>query len=108
MSGIKLLPCPFCGGEARVCESEIDNHNMEYYVACDECDTCSCCAENKNEAVRAWNTRKPMERIVEQLEHERRTAFLTLANAPDIPDMVYEKVSLYLDKAIEIVKSDAK
>lgn len=58
--------------------------------------------------VTAWNTRKPMERIAEQLEHERTIAFLTLANATDIPDMVYEKVSLYLDKAIEIVKSSAK
>lgn len=49
-----------------------------------------------------------VDEVVEQLERERRIAFLTLANAPDIPDVVYEKVSLCLDKAIEIVKSGAK
>lgn len=45
-----------------------------------------------------------IDKVVGQLGRERRIAFLTLANAPDIPDMVYEKVSLYLDKAIEIIK----
>lgn len=59
-------------------------------------------------AVEESPTAYDVDKVVEQLESERRIAFLTLANATDIPDMVYEKVSLYLDKAIEIVKSSAK
>lgn len=108
MSEIKLLPRPFCGGKIKLDEDD-------FYMFC--CDTCGAgitfaheledgAAEDctKEESIERYNTRKPMDRIVEQLERERRIAFLTLANAPDIPDMAYEKVSQYLDKAIEIVQ----
>lgn len=75
MSKIKLLPCPFCGREATTSEKEgIKNipHGWGWIG-------CRCCRvfmnyshgnRGKQLAIEAWNTRKPMERIVEQLEEE--------------------------------------
>lgn len=100
MSEIKLLPCPFCGGEAEL---------KEYYETCDgrgdthakiTCLNClSTMALTRDEFVKAekdfkykggyysknkkfwngmhqrliekWNTRKPMEEIVDRLEEIR-------------------------------------
>ena len=87
MSKIKLLPCPFCGGEhidysVKTC----GRWERKYHVAM-YCKDCNCYGarvlitptestryevENnpkyKQLAIEKWNTRKPMERIVERLE----------------------------------------
>ncbi len=71
----KLLPCPFCGGEAFVDthkfwdEKAKDFTVQTYGVACHQCGSKSwqhC--RTIEDAIKHWNTRKPMERIVEQLE----------------------------------------
>lgn len=73
MIEIKLKPCPFCGGEAVL--------HVEDGV-CAICRKCGCrtislvdgnySGKPGGNAIKAvaekWNTRKPMERIVEQLE----------------------------------------
>ena len=65
MSEIKLLRCPFCGGEAELLKGqcEIDN-----YVMCLECRSKTKLYNTKASAIKAWNTRKPMEDIVDELE----------------------------------------
>ena len=71
MQNDKLLPCPFCGGEAIVYTDEETNC---YMIGCK-----SNCAvepmtewcETEENAIAQWNTRKPMERIVEQVEDKR-------------------------------------
>lgn len=76
MSDVKLLPCPFCGGEVKYFRP---SHHIEHFVNhhtiyCEHCDF-------RMEGVSAlqlmdrWNTRKPMERIVEQLEADERHTF---------------------------------
>jgi hypothetical protein len=60
MSEIKLLPCPFCGGEAEI----VGKH----WVQCRRCATEGGYYDNIETAIEVWNTRKPMERIVERLE----------------------------------------
>ena len=66
MSEIKLLPCPFCGGEAEIGASTIWCTN-EY-----------CGSElyhpllSREELIKQWNTRKPMERIIERIENARQ------------------------------------
>ena len=69
MSALKLKPCPFCGGEA-VTENHHNRYTDWWEVKCTDCST----AMNERyeyefEAVEAWNTRKPMDLIVEQLHN---------------------------------------
>lgn len=65
----KLLPCPFCGGEARFFQMRITKGIRLGYVKCTECGL-RLEQENCTEdfATAQWNTRKPMEKIVERLE----------------------------------------
>ena len=66
MSEIKLLPCPFCGGEAEYCKG--DWIGKEYWVKCTKCSCNTSLSNNYKKPIEEWNTRKPMERIVERLE----------------------------------------
>ena len=73
MSDIKLLPCPFCGGEAIQEAGERAVWYDEYeYFECVHCTNCKASveAETVEEAVTKWNARKPMERIIERLEEK--------------------------------------
>lgn len=79
MQNDKLLPCPFCGGEAN---AFVDKFN-KYFTGCKKCnfyygieieDGCElekgwiAIHNTKDEAIKAWNTRKPMEYVVERLK----------------------------------------
>ena len=55
----KLLPCPFCSSEVKWRSGAI---------VCDKCNLEFRKTPNAELNINAWNTRKPMERIVEQLE----------------------------------------
>ena len=74
MSEIKLLPCPFCGGEAYTyTATSVTNGEKTkvWQVHCKDCRlnyplNIKCLTEE--EAIKKWNTRKPMERIIERLE----------------------------------------
>lgn len=67
----KLLPCPFCGGE-HIGETIF---NWNYAIMCRDCGAVMTVPMNfegnrEDELVRKWNTRKPMEKIVERLEFQ--------------------------------------
>ena len=73
MSEIKLLPCPFCGGEATLSDS-IEDRFAEVH-----CIECGVKINEKgypalSKAIKQWNTRKTVERILTRLEE--------LKNAP--------------------------
>ena len=72
-----LLKCPFCGGEAHIEEHKFWDEKAKgftvqtYGVVCDNC--CSMSWQHhrrKEKAIEQWNTRKPMERIIERSEEE--------------------------------------
>lgn len=65
MSEVKLKPCPFCGGEATLRKSEV---TQLYHVGCFECGCRQDSSYKSESAIQAWNTRKPMDDIVEKLE----------------------------------------
>lgn len=93
MSETNLKPCPFCGGKARTQEN---NHYKDIWsVMCKNCFTESDRYHTEENAIEAWNTRKPMERIVEKLEDTADKAIMK-------PDGEYRIIEL--DKAIEIVE----
>lgn len=91
----ELKKCPFCGGEVFAYHSGLNFELCE--VICKEC---GCRTERMTtvKAISAWNTRKPIDKIVEQLEKMEEKA-LRVQN--------YD-VSFYatgqMHKAIEIVK----
>lgn len=70
MSKTKLLPCPFCGGEA---EMVVAHHVFEKpcVVICKD-KHCGVSKGNfsktKEEAINAWNNRKPVDDVLERME----------------------------------------
>ena len=64
----KLKPCPFCGdklqhlGGGRYYAHQINGCILQH----------QCFEADDKEVIEAWNTRKPMYRIVEQLEEEAK------------------------------------
>ena len=86
MSEIKLLPCPFCGGEVYFPTI------TKTFIVCKSCGFETEYTEDTEWLVNTWNTRKPIENIVEQLEEH--------FNATDDRD-----ARLAYHHAIEIVKA---
>ena len=76
----ELKRCPFCGGEAKLEQEKIVGL---YTVKCKDCfaripfqfDFGEGLEVSKEKAIKAWNTRKPMQNIVERLEEEKTSCF---------------------------------
>lgn len=105
MSEIKLLPCPFCGGEAHIEEHKFWDEKAKgftvqtYGVVCDNC--CSMSWQHhrhKEKAIEQWNTRKPMERIKERLENEMK-----IFKGGVVQEACFE---FGVEKAIDMVKEE--
>lgn len=88
----ELKCCPFCGGEAKV-------HDCQ--VICIKCYSGTAVESNTNDAIRLWNTRKPLdnivENIVESLESEKTVFLGTRTEQTD---------TILIDEAINIVKQE--
>ena len=99
----KLRRCPFCGGEAQKQAKEV-NGLRAIYVVCKKCGASSGIykthnprvKDEENPAIKAWNRREPIDKIVKQLE-EMKAKPMELKY--DVP---------LIDKAIEIVKGGAE
>lgn len=104
MAEIKLLPCPFCGGEAKLHK---DGFGCGHRVYCGKCFIRTECYESKETPIEKWNTRKPMERIVEQLEEELRLADIEKERCARENVLQFDSAKGYshaMSHAIEIVK----
>ena len=54
LTGAMLMPCPFCGGDAKLDHlTEID----DYFVSCSRCEVGQIANYCSDEAVRRWNWR---------------------------------------------------
>lgn len=92
--GVKLKSCPFCGGEARIEAEYIGKEKYLYSVSCiNDCVTQGIYHKTVDSAIKAWNTRTPVEKVIERLEEEYSQ------------DVGYLKM-ISVDKAIEIIKEE--
>lgn len=110
----KLKPCPFCGGEAFLHTIEPHEHifvDLPPYEggAFVECTKCSCgiSGDTKEEAVLTWNTRKPIDKVVEQLEAKMSGAIFEKATQECNESYLTGLIKGY-SEAIEIVKGGAE
>lgn len=87
----RLKPCPFCGGKANF-------QGNGHWISCEDCLAETNYFDYKEEAIKAWNTRKPMDRIVEQLEEEQGKIY------KDGVHVANEKSFIHIDDAIAIVQ----
>ena len=112
MAEIKLKRCPSCGGEIIKIEKErMGMGGCELYAKA-VCKNCGLSTKkfliwDKEDILKvyeAWNTRKPMDRIVERLEEEKSDC----QHYDENGKLFYEETSRKngISKAIEIVKEE--
>lgn len=104
MSDERLLPCPFCGGEA-ICIERASNYPYIYGVMCIDCHCRTSFGKDTDKVIKTWNTRKPMERIVKKLEQQKQQYKRRSEEAAHVlqRDHFFGKMCSY-DHAIKIVK----
>jgi Lar family restriction alleviation protein len=61
----KILPCPFCNKEPRLVSSI--STTPFAFIKCDGCGAMSGSVRQNSEAIAAWNTRQPVQELVEAL-----------------------------------------
>lgn len=54
----ELLPCPFCGGNVLSKYLDGNNPGNDYWIHCDRCGGSCGMQDSKEEAIKAWNTRR--------------------------------------------------
>ena len=104
MNNTELKPCPFCGREAKIVDDTTIMYIPQYQI---RCKNISCTIRpktnwcvDKSEAIRHWNTRKPMDNIVTELES--RKELLNMAKISTTQKNVGQNA---YNIAIDIVKS---
>jgi Lar family restriction alleviation protein len=97
-----LKSCPFCGGKVKIIPEQVDARTVTYNFVCQNGD----CGANvyfdysdREESIEEWNTRKPMEDVVAELEELADNAKVLC----DEDDFFVGKVHAY-EYAIEIVR----
>ena len=105
MSEIKLLPCPFCGKGFRINSRggyEHDNENCPLHGL--EIGT--------EEQQKKWNTRKPMERIIERLEERHLNHVKNIFKYQEVKDFDScsrtSNIKVENEISIEIVKEECR
>lgn len=113
MKNNKLLPCPFCGGKVKLDKyTDVVGRN-KFGIVCKN-EECNCLPftswwASKEDAIKSWNTRKPMERIAERLEEEEGEAYARYKKELDLCLSEYWRGrSSGLNKAIYIVRNGVK
>lgn len=105
MSEIKLKNCPFCGSEVELEDIGEDSNDHYYMIACknSSCGSSTCFGEvSKEDFISVWNTRKPIDTMVEKVEKELEE----LKEWEDVDGKAYYTMSekQVINKAIKIVK----
>ena len=98
-----LLKCPFCGGEATT-ENRHNRSTDWWEVKCTDCNaSLNERYEYEFEAVAAWNTRKPMEAVIAELEKKLGDTNFEKATQ-EVNESFYEGLAYAYGMAISIVR----
>ena len=87
----KLLKCPFCGGEA-VIQGVRDRALC--FALCVDCRMRTPSFQDLETAIRAWNTRTPMDNIVEKLEREKSKSIYDSDGAISVKDAYAKSINI--------------
>lgn len=107
----EIKACPFCGGEAKIIHA--DDVTLPYRIRCKNinCDVrpSTTWFKHKEDAITKWNTRKPIDKIVERLEECVEHHVTKYEKAFTFREECFEngKYRAYR-QAIEIVKGGAE
>ena len=113
MSEIKLLPCPFCGESELIHRSQMHfadstEENMIHedgtkkwtYIECGRCGCSTKAYCYEHQSTNKWNTRKPMDKIVEKLEEEKGKSIYDFNSVINVKDA--------WARAIDIIRAGGK
>ena len=101
----ELLKCPFCGGKDITYFFDITSG-----FVCEDCGVALDGFKTYEEAIKAWNTRKPMDMILERLEEEIKKCnrnyreYMRNFYAEGMSDARSTKYGI--NKAIEIIREE--
>ncbi len=72
----EMKSCPFCG--SFILHQYLDGNNPgnDFWITCAECDSSSAMKNNKQDAIKAWNTRKSPSSGLENLDEEEVVEYL--------------------------------
>lgn len=114
----ELKKCPFCGGEAEYDKKTKFDHHGDMYtnhlVWCPyPVGGCGVrvYAKSKSEAIKRWNTRKPIDDIVQRLEKHKSYNQMMLKKFPKmgtIENAIYKTQRDTYESAIEIAHNSGK
>ena len=110
----ELKRCPFCGGEAEMGRKRSCFDHWEQGDFIPRCKDTKCLGrlyrtyKTEEEAITAWNTRKPMERILERLEECKETHDRRLLSKKETASFKIKELQFSgcYQNAIEIVKEE--
>ena len=89
----ELKRCPFCGGEF-----EVVGKGHYFAHKTNGCILQHLCFETDDEeAIEAWNTRKPIEKVLERLEERKKNSLKSCETMSN---------SVVFSEAIEIIKEE--
>lgn len=114
MSELKIVmekhkKCPCCDSEDISVGSKCVSIGEDIYIKCNSCGLkMQLCKEyGWKELLKRWNTRKPMQNIVERLEHFNEETFYRANGRANGKTLAYG-YSQGIYKAIEIVKEEGE
>lgn len=105
MNEVKLLSCPFCDSRAFIRQNKDVMKTYSAYCGNEDCPVSpKVSAYAKETVIKLWNTRKPMQKIVERLEEVKTKTFVS-----GITFNPYEFGCCHaMDKSIEIIKKEGR
>ena len=109
MQNNKLLPCPFCGGEAIKVAFTWACIADESTIECTICGARTTVLKTE-EAIKRWNTRKLTERIMETLQSELKLADEEKYRCIKEDSLQFDSAKGYamgISNALDIVRKDS-